>query len=89
MDELIKRIQKLKPEPGESVIFWTDRIGNKEEEKIVKYMEHIKQQYPFTFFIFLPHRGVIKGLRTYDLEKLSEQLDSLKHKIDSTILSRK
>ena len=89
VEDLKIRIQKINPKSGESVIVWVDELGEKQLDSIIKWVDELKKHWPFTIFLIIPGRNVIRGIKTYELETLYEQLKNLTTTIESILLSKK
>ena len=88
-NKLVKRIQKISPQSGDCVIFWIDKLDSKTTKGLQDKFKIIKELFPGTVFLLLPHKNVIKGLSVNTLEKMIQQIDSLKAKMEQVLLLKK
>ena len=84
----IKKIEKLNPQPGEAVIIWTKELKDSQADAVNEWIKSIKEHYPFTIFIVLPSDSIIEGMETHNIKSLMKEIDGLKDKLESALLSK-
>lgn len=86
MNDIIQKIEKINPQPGEALIIWTKKLKDSQADLVNKWIKDIQKKYPFVIFLVLPSESIIENLSVHHIKSLMEEVDKLKDKLESALL---